>query len=178
MALGEVDRLIKLLARLTGHRAPAVCGLDAALGEWGGTAISGPPGSLFAGNSWPAAENLRLRELSALGRYPARAGWGGRFGKTDRQQVERRPCTLTTSGRFAERMVDSLSGCEAPRGGGWAMLLPRKPAICARRTDPRRGIIAHQVRSFCLVRGPERRAGLAVIVVLHDINMAARTAIT
>ena len=119
----------------------------------------------------PAAENLSVRELVGFGRYPWH-GLLGRFGKTDRQQVER-AMHLTDVGGFAERMVDSLSGGERQRV--WLAMLLAQETRYLLLDEPTSALdIAHQVEVLAQVRDLSEELGLGVIVVLHDINMAAR----
>ena len=61
----------------------------------------------------PSAENLLGRELVEMGRYPWR-GLLGRMGAEDHRQVER-AIALTHTERFADRLVDTLSGGERGR---------------------------------------------------------------
>lgn len=119
----------------------------------------------------PAAEGLLVRELAALGRYPWH-GPLGRPGAEDRAAVERalEACGLVP---LADRRVDTLSGGEAQRA--WLALLIAQEAQCLLLDEPISALdIAHQVEVLRLVRGLSHDSGRSVVVVLHDLNMAAR----
>nr|WP_286946494.1 ATP-binding cassette domain-containing protein [Pseudomonas sp. UBA6718] len=119
----------------------------------------------------PAAESLTVRELVGFGRYPWH-GLLGRFGAEDHAKV-REALELTDTARFAERMVDSLSGGERQRV--WLAMLLAQNSRFLLLDEPTSALdIAHQVDVLGLVHRLSQQLGLSVIVVLHDINMAAR----
>ncbi|MDQ0315359.1 ABC transporter ATP-binding protein [Amorphus orientalis] len=119
----------------------------------------------------PGSVGLTVRELVRLGRYPWH-GALGRFGSEDQAHVEEaiRQCGMTD---FADRMVDTLSGGERQRA--WiAMCLAQNPD-CLLLDEPTSALdIAHQIEVLALVRRLCHERGLTAIVVLHDVNMAAR----
>lgn len=119
----------------------------------------------------PPADNLTVRELVSLGRYPWH-GALGRFGKEDREQVQR-ALELTHTLVFAERMVDHLSGGERQRV--WLAMLLAQNSRYLLLDEPTSALdIAHQVEVLALVKNLSVQLGLGVLVVLHDVNMAAR----
>lgn len=119
----------------------------------------------------PAAESLTVRELVGFGRYPWH-GLLGRFGREDLAKVQE-ALELTDTARFAERMVDSLSGGERQRV--WLAMLLAQDSRFLLLDEPTSALdIAHQVDVLGLVHKLSQQLGLSVIVVLHDINMAAR----
>lgn len=119
----------------------------------------------------PAAESLTVRELVGFGRYPWH-GLLGRFTDNDHAQVER-AMGLTQVERYADRLVDSLSGGERQRV--WLAMLLAQNTRYLLLDEPTSALdIAHQVEVLALVHELSRELGLGVIVVLHDINMAAR----
>lgn len=119
----------------------------------------------------PAAGGLLVKELVALGRYPWH-GALGRFGSTDRAKVER-AIKLTGLETLADRLVDTLSGGERQRA--WIAMLIAQDAGCMLLDEPISALdVAHQVEILKLVRHLSRLNGLSVVIVLHDINMAAR----
>lgn len=118
----------------------------------------------------PAATGMTVRELVALGRYPWH-GALGRFTAADREQVAT-AMGLTGVDGFADRLVDSLSGGERQRV--WLAMLVAQEADCLLLDEPISALdIGHQIQVLDLVR---RLAdgGPTVVVVLHDVNMAAR----
>jgi iron-chelate-transporting ATPase len=118
-----------------------------------------------------AATGLSVRELVAFGRYPWH-GPLGRFGATDRQKVDK-ALELTDISSFADRVVDTLSGGERQRA--WLAMLIAQDAQCLLLDEPISALdIAHQIEVLALVRRLSDERGMSVVVVLHDINMAAR----
>lgn len=119
----------------------------------------------------PAADAMTVRELAALGRYPWH-GALGRFSEADHAKVDEAIC-LTDLTAFADRAVDSLSGGERQRA--WIAMLVAQDSECLLLDEPTSALdIAHQLEVLELVRSLSRERGLGVVVVLHDINMAAR----
>ena len=119
----------------------------------------------------PSADSLSVRELVGFGRYPWH-GLLGRFSAEDHAKVNE-ALELTDTGRFAERMVDSLSGGERQRV--WLAMLLAQNSRYLLLDEPTSALdIAHQVEVLGLVHRLSQQLGLSVIVVLHDINMAAR----
>lgn len=119
----------------------------------------------------PAAEGLSVRELAALGRYP----WHGALGRPDAEDRAATEAAIAACGleALAERRVDTLSGGEAQRA--WLAMLIAQEAQTLLLDEPISALdIAHQVEVLSLVQSLSRARGRSVIVVLHDLNMAAR----
>jgi iron complex transport system ATP-binding protein len=114
---------------------------------------------------WP----LTVRTVVELGRLPWRAGW-----QPDRDGAAaiRRALTTADLDGFGERRVDTLSGGERMRVMV-ARLLAGTPQVLL-ADEPVAGLdLAHQLRVMRLLRA-QAREGRAVLVVLHDLNLAAR----
>jgi iron complex transport system ATP-binding protein len=119
----------------------------------------------------PLAAGLTVRELVALGRYPWH-GALGRFGQTDREKVEE-ALALTGTGVFADRFVDTLSGGERQRV--WLAMLIAQDARLLLLDEPISALdVAHQLEVLQLVHRLSTTRHVAVVVVIHEINMAAR----
>jgi len=119
----------------------------------------------------PPAAGMLVKELVALGRYPWH-GALGRFGDTDRDKVAE-AMALTHIEPFADRLVDTLSGGERQRV--WIAMLVAQDAECLLLDEPISALdIAHQIEVLSLVQQLARERNLGVVVVLHDVNMAAR----
>jgi iron-chelate-transporting ATPase len=119
----------------------------------------------------PPAAGMLVKELVALGRYPWH-GALGRFGDTDRAKVAE-AMALTHIEPFADRLVDTLSGGERQRV--WIAMLVAQDAECLLLDEPISALdIAHQIEVLSLVQQLARERNLGVVVVLHDVNMAAR----
>lgn len=119
----------------------------------------------------PPAESMTTRELVALGRFPWH-GALGRFSAEDAATVER-ALQQTDLLAFADRMVDSLSGGERQRA--WLAMMLAQDTRCLLLDEPTSALdVAHQVEMLALIQRLSRERGIGVVVVLHDINMAAR----
>jgi iron-chelate-transporting ATPase len=119
----------------------------------------------------PLAAGLTVRELVELGRYPWH-GALGRFSANDREKVGE-ALSLTSVESLAERFVDTLSGGERQRA--WLAMLIAQDAKLLLLDEPISSLdVAHQVSVMKLVSRLSRERNAAVIVVIHEINMAAR----
>lgn len=115
---------------------------------------------------WP----LRVREVVALGRLPHRAPWQ-RLPAGDAAAIDT-ALAETDARALAERSVNQLSGGERTR-----VLLARALATgapCLLADEPVAGLDpAHQLQVMALLKS-KARAGATVVVVLHDLGLAAR----
>lgn len=119
----------------------------------------------------PPTDSLTVRELVSLGRFPWH-GALGRFSDEDAQKVEQALAQADLH-PFAARMVDSLSGGERQRV--WLAMMLAQDTRCLLLDEPTSALdVAHQVEILSLVRTLGRERGFGVVIVLHDINMAAR----
>lgn len=119
----------------------------------------------------PPAEGMTVRELVSLGRFPWH-GALGRFGPADAAKVDE-ALAATDLAHMAERLVDSLSGGERQRA--WLAMMVAQDAKCLLLDEPTSALdIAHQAEMLNLVQQLSRTRGVGVIIVIHDINMAAR----
>ncbi|MDG1582068.1 ATP-binding cassette domain-containing protein [Pseudomonas sp. GOM6] len=161
--------LLKMLARQQHASAGRVLLDNKALGDWNDRDFARQVA--YLPQQLPTADSLSVRELVSFGRYPWH-GLLGRFSAEDHAKV-REALELTDTERFAERMVDSLSGGERQRV--WLAMLLAQNSRYLLLDEPTSALdIAHQVDVLGLVHRFSQQLGLSVIVVLHDINMAAR----
>lgn len=118
-----------------------------------------------------AGAGMLVRELVACGRYPWH-GALGRFSDLDRRKVDE-AIAMTHIEALADRTVDTLSGGERQRA--WIAMLMAQDTDCLLLDEPTSALdIAHQMELLSLIRRLSRERGLSVVIVLHDINMAAR----
>ena len=119
----------------------------------------------------PQATNMTAKELIAMGRY----AWNGLFGReteADKQAIAR-ALKLTHTEKFAKQLVDTLSGGERSRI--WLAMLLAQESQFLLLDEPLAALdIAHQVEVMQLVHQLSRELNLGVIIVIHDINLAAR----
>jgi ABC-type cobalamin/Fe3+-siderophores transport system ATPase subunit len=114
-----------------------------------------------------------VREVVALGRT-ARLGRFGRASQADVAAIERAIAELELGG-LAGRRIDRLSGGERQRAV-LAMALAQEADVLLLdeptvHLDP-----AHQIATLDLVARLARERGLAVLAVLHDLNLASTVA--
>jgi len=119
----------------------------------------------------PPAEGMTVRELVGLGRFPWH-GALGRFRDADAAKVDQALAATELTG-MAERLVDSLSGGERQRA--WLAMMVAQDTGWLLLDEPTSALdIAHQVDMLALVRRLGEERGVGVVIVIHDINMAAR----
>ncbi|TDH37647.1 ATP-binding cassette domain-containing protein [Pseudohoeflea suaedae] len=119
----------------------------------------------------PSAEGMTVRELVELGRFP----WRGALGRMDKTDAAKVAEAIRRTGleAFADRLVDSLSGGERQRC--WLAMMLAQDAKCLLLDEPTSALdLAHQADMLKLVSDLTREGTLSAVVVLHDINMAAR----
>lgn len=161
--------LVKLLARQQPASSGTIRFEGKALKEWGDRPFARKVA--YLPQQTPPAQGMLVKELVALGRYPWH-GALGRFGQVDRDKVAE-AMTLTDIEPFADRLVDTLSGGERQRA--WLAMLVAQDAECLLLDEPISALdVAHQVEVLSLVHRLAAERGLGVVVVLHDVNMAAR----
>lgn len=161
--------LVKLLARQQRPSRGVLCFAGRPIESWDNRAFARKVA--YLPQQTPPAAGMLVRELVALGRYPWH-GALGRFGQRDRDKVAE-AMALTDIERFADRLVDTLSGGERQRA--WLAMLVAQDAECLLLDEPIAALdLAHQLEVLTLVRRLSHRAGLGIVVVLHDVNMAAR----
>ncbi|WP_032092762.1 ATP-binding cassette domain-containing protein [Necropsobacter rosorum] len=119
----------------------------------------------------PLGTSLTAVELVGMGRY----AWNGLFGrKTETDQLAiRRAMQLTRTEKFTQQFVDTLSGGERLRV--WLAMLLAQQSRFLLLDEPLAPLdIAHQVEVMQLLYNLSRELNLGVVIVIHDINLAAR----
>jgi iron complex transport system ATP-binding protein len=116
-------------------------------------------------------EGVTVEDLADRGRYPHRElfmHWSVR----DEEAVER-ALTLTDMQALRDRPVDELSGGQRQRA--WiAMALAQQTPIMLLDEPTTYLDLAHQVEVLELLRQLNEQEGRTIVLVLHDLNQAAR----
>lgn len=161
--------LLKIIARQIAPTEGSVC--------WGARDADGLQARAFARHVsfmpqfTPAADGMTVRELVSLGRFPWH-GTLGRFRASDADAVEE-AIRRTGLELFADRRVDAMSGGERQRA--WIAMMLAQNARCLILDEPTSALdLAHQAGVLSLIRRLAEERELTVLVVLHDINLAAR----
>ncbi|MFQ5858631.1 MAG: ABC transporter ATP-binding protein [Anaerolineae bacterium] len=114
---------------------------------------------------------LTVYELVGYGRYP-HVAWLKRLGPADRAAIDRaiRECRLEA---LTGRPLSALSGGERQRA--WlAMALAQEPRVMLLDEPVTFLDINHQLEMLDLIAALNRERGITVVMVMHDINLAAR----
>ncbi len=116
---------------------------------------------------------LTVRQLVAQGRYPHR-GPLRRWSAEDDRAVDR-ALAMTGMASLAARPLDELSGGQ--RQHAWiAMALAQETGVLLLDEPTTYLDMAHQVAVLDLLSALNRRDGRTIVMVLHDLNQAARYA--
>jgi iron complex transport system ATP-binding protein len=120
-----------------------------------------------------APEGLTVADLVARGRHPHQA-WYRQWSSDDESAVEE-ALGWTGMADFAERTVDALSGGQRQRV--WISMALAQGTDVLLLDEPTTFLdLAHQVDVLDLVERLHSERGRTVVMVLHDLNLAARYA--
>lgn len=161
--------LLKALARLLSVNAGVVY-LD-------GKAITKLPSAVVARQlailpQGPnAPRGLTVTELVEQGRFP-HVGALRMLRHQDHDAIKR-ALTLTNMNKFAHRSLDTLSGGERQRA--WIALTLAQDTSILLLDEPTTFLdIGHQLEILDLVQQLNQERGMTIVLVLHDLNQAAR----
>jgi len=120
-----------------------------------------------------SASGLTVGELVSYGRFPYQKGLG-RFSKKDREVIDW-ALQVTGTSDFKYRPVDALSGGQRQRV--WiAMALAQETEIIFLDEPTTYLDMAHQLEVLELLKKLNMEQGRTIVMVLHDLNQAARFA--
>ncbi|SHE74889.1 ABC transporter ATP-binding protein [Streptoalloteichus hindustanus] len=120
-----------------------------------------------------APEGLTVADLVARGRHPHQT-WYRQWSSDDESAVSE-ALRLTGMLEFAERTLDQLSGGQRQRA--WISMALAQGTDLLLLDEPTTYLdLAHQVDVLDLVHRLHTEAGRTVVMVLHDLNLAARYA--
>lgn len=144
---------------------------EAPIGGWGAKALARKIAIL--GQSPSAPEEMRVRDLVALGRYSHRAACRP-LTPPDLAAIDT-AIRATDLADLAERPLGGLSGGQLQRA--WLAMVVAQEAPAIFLDEPTNHLdIAHALSVLDLVRRLRRDSAKTIVIVLHDLNMAARVA--
>lgn len=118
-----------------------------------------------------APEDLTVRDLVARGRFARQAWW--RPASQRDQAVIDWALDVTGLAGLATRQLSTLSGGERQRA--WiALALAQEPRVLLLDEPTTFLDISHQLEIMALLQTLNRDSGLSIVMVLHDLNQAAR----
>ncbi|MGI6092305.1 MAG: ABC transporter ATP-binding protein [Negativicutes bacterium] len=161
--------LLKTLARNIKPEQGTVLLDSKAISSYGHSALARLMAVLPQSTSAPS--DLTVRELVEYGRFPHQHWWKN----TKREDSFALDWAMerTKLASLADRLVSTLSGGERQRV--WlAMALAQKPRILLLDEPTTYLDICHQLEILELVTTLNRSEGITVVMVLHDMNHAAR----
>ena len=117
-----------------------------------------------------APGDLTVEELVSYGRFPHKRGMPG-LSRRDREKIED-ALRMTRLENLRNRPLDTLSGGERQRA--WiAMTLAQEPELLLLDEPTTFLDICCQFEITELIRRLNRERGITVLMILHDLNMAA-----
>jgi iron complex transport system ATP-binding protein len=118
-----------------------------------------------------APEGLTVVELVSRGRAPHQGAFRRRSGADD--EAVARALALTGTADLAARPVDELSGGQRQRV--WVAMALAQETDLLLLDEPTTFLdVAHQIELLDLLADLNASRGLTVVMVLHDLNLAAR----
>jgi ABC-type cobalamin/Fe3+-siderophores transport system ATPase subunit len=163
--------LLKLLLGALQPSAGEVCYAGRRVTDWARRALAQEIGAVPQGEEM--AFPITVREMVAMGRYPY-LGVLGRPGREDREAIEEamERCDVI---ELAERPISTLSGGERQRAL-IARALAQRPATLVLDEPTVSLDIRHEMTIFELLADFTHDDGVTVVLVTHNLNLAARYA--
>lgn len=120
-----------------------------------------------------APAGIRVSDLVGRGRYPHQ-GWFRSWTKDDDEAVAQ-ALLATDTLELASRSVDELSGGQRQRV--WIAMALAQDTDLLLLDEPTTFLdVSHQVDVLDVLTDLNRRRGTTIVIVLHDLNLAARYA--
>ena len=163
--------MLKAMSRILKPTNGTVCLDGRSLPSWKNADLARALAILPQAHAIP--EDLTVRDLVSCGRFPHRRAKGNTPAKN--AQAVGRALDLACASELADRLLPTLSGGERQRA--WlAMTLAQEPKILLLDEPTTFLDIRFQFEVLDLISKLNRELGLTVVMVLHDLNHAARYA--
>ena len=161
--------LLKTISRAVSPVSGRILYEDRDLRDWPSRTVAQKIGYLAQVHS--ASPDIDVRTLVSYGRYP-HTRFGRSLGKKDREIIDR-SLELTGLTGLRDASLGNLSGGELQRA--WiALSLCQEPEILVLDEPTTYLDVRYQVEVLELIRGLNRSQGITILMVLHDLNLAAR----
>jgi len=161
--------LLHTLAGLRGPRNGTVFLSAAPIAHMTRRTIARRAGVLFQDSEDPFPSTVL--ETALIGRHPYLGAW--QWETSDDEQLARHALQRVELGGMEQRMVDTLSGGERRRLA-LATVLVQDPRLYLLDEPTNHLDLRHQIAVLELFAAKAREQGAAVLMVLHDVNLAAR----
>lgn len=161
--------LLKVVPRAVTPKSGAAFYMDKALGAY-------PPKQTaqkiaYLSQIHTSPPDISIRTLVSYGRYPYSV-FGRGLSREDGEIIER-ALALTGLLELQDRIVGTLSGGERQRA--WiAMAVAQEPEVLILDEPTTYLDVSYQVEVLELIRRLNRDCGMTILMVLHDLNFAAR----
>ncbi|GAA0314154.1 ABC transporter ATP-binding protein [Psychrobacter aestuarii] len=163
--------LIKALAGEMGSSKGEVSLDERAISDYGSKALARK--LAYLPQQLPEAAGFTVRELVMLGRYPHQK-WLQKPSALDHEKVVE-AMRVTQVERFADRLTSTLSGGERARA--WLAMCLAQDTDYLLLDEPLAALDMHyQIEVIELIRRLVDEQGLSVVIIIHDINLAAQYA--
>ncbi|MDN6275785.1 MAG: ABC transporter ATP-binding protein [Psychrobacter sp.] len=163
--------LIKALAGEMTSSSGSITLDDTAISDYGSKELACQ--MAYLPQQLPEAAGFTVRELVMLGRYPHQK-WLQKPTAIDKEKVAQ-AMKVTQVEPFADRITATLSGGERARA--WLAMCLAQDTRYLLLDEPLAALDMHyQIEVIQLIRRLVDEQGLSVVIIIHDINLAAQYA--
>lgn len=162
--------LLKLISRILSPQRGSVLLDGKAIHNQSAVEVAQKMALLPQQQSVPAG--LTVYQLVGLGRNPHQSWWQWELNDNDRDKVEEAISAVGIE-KFSQRPVEQLSGGERQRAF-LALALAQNPQVLLLDEPTTYLDLRYQLQILELLKQLNKRNGLTIITVLHELNLAVR----